>query len=62
MTYDSVAALRAAGHPIDVLSADQRGVLSALSQEKVATLNSIKARLDSAGGGEVEGQDVYLVL
>ena len=44
MSYDSVAALRAAGHPIDVLSDGQRGVLAA------------------AGGGEVEGQHVFIIL
>ncbi|HEY1617151.1 MAG TPA: aroma-sacti cluster domain-containing protein [Streptosporangiaceae bacterium] len=62
MSYDPVAALRSAGHPIDVLSDGQRNVLSNLSQEEVATLNSIKTRMDAAGGGEVEGQHVFIIL
>jgi hypothetical protein len=62
MSYDSVAALRAAGHPIDVLSDGQRGVLAGLSEDEVATLNSIKTRMDAAGGGEVEGQHVFIIL
>jgi len=62
MSYDAMAALRAAGHPVDVLSENQRGILAGLSESEVATLNSIKTRLDAAGNTEVEGQDVYIVI
>jgi hypothetical protein len=62
MSYDAMAALRAAGHPVDVLSENQRGILAGLSEAEVATLNSIKTRLDAAGNTEVEGQDVYIVI
>jgi hypothetical protein len=62
MSFDAEAALRAAGHPVDVLSESQRGVLAGLSEAEVATLNSIKTRLDATGSGEVEGQDVYIII
>lgn len=62
MSYDPVSALRSAGHPIDVLSDGQRAVLAGLSEEEVATLNSVKTRMDAAGGGEVEGQNNYFIL
>jgi len=62
MSYDAVGSLRAAGHPVDVLSESQRGILSGLSESEVATLNSIKGRLDSAGDSEVEGQDNFIIL
>lgn len=62
MSYDPVGALRAAGHPIDVLSTSQRDVLSGLSEQEVTTLNSIKERLDAAGGGEIEGQHNFIIV
>lgn len=61
MSYDPVAALRSAGHPIDVLSDGQRGVRASLPEEEVATLNSVKTRMDAAGAGEVEGQHVFII-
>jgi hypothetical protein len=62
MSFDALSALREGGNPIDSLSEAQRDVLSHLTQEEVAVWNSIKARLDAAGGGEVEGQDVFINL
>jgi hypothetical protein len=57
MTFDALAALKAAGNPIDTLSAAQRDVLSSLSPAEVATLNSVKARIDAVSD-DVEGHVV----
>ena len=62
MSFDPVAALRAAGHPIDVLSESQRGTLEGLTEQEVSTLNSIKQRLDAADAGEVEGQNNFIIV
>ena len=61
MAFDALTALRDAGNPVDMLSEGQRGVLATLSSEEVSTWNSIKARLDAAGG-EVEGQHVFIII
>ncbi|MFR9779880.1 aroma-sacti cluster domain-containing protein [Micromonospora sp. MS34] len=61
MAYDALKALRDGGNPLDLLSERQRAVLANLTPEEVATWNSIKGRLDAAGG-EVEGQDVNFNL
>jgi hypothetical protein len=62
MSYDPVEALRSAGHPVDILSTAQRGVLAELTESEVATLNSIKTRLDSSGAGLVEGQHTFIFI
>lgn len=55
MTFDALAALREAGNPVDLLTAEQRGVLALLSADEVAVLNSVKKRLDAVSDAEVEG-------
>jgi len=59
MAFDALAELRAAGNPIDQLTEAQLGVLSELSPAEVATLNTIKARVDAVGE-DVEGHLVIL--
>ena len=61
MTFDALAALRAAGNPVDLLPAEQREVLGQLTEEEVTVLNSIKRRLDAASDNEVEGHDLKIV-
>lgn len=46
MAFDSLSALRAAGNPVDSLSPAQQEVLSNLTPAEVATLNSVKSRID----------------
>ena len=48
MAFDALAALRAAGNPVDQLSEAQRGVFASLTEDEVQVLNSIKRRLDDA--------------
>lgn len=60
MTFDALHALREAGHPVDLLAVEQRSVLSALSEQEVQVLNSVKERLEAVSG-EVEGQDIKLL-
>jgi hypothetical protein len=55
MPFDALTALREAGSPVDLLTDAQRAVLATLTEEEVAVLNSVKRRLDGAGGAEVEG-------
>ena len=52
--FDALAELRAAGNPIEQLSPAQQDVLRGLSQAEVATLNSVKSRIDAVSG-DVEG-------
>jgi hypothetical protein len=47
MPFDALAALRAAGNPVDSLSEAQREVFASLTEEEVDVLNSIKRRLDA---------------
>ncbi len=54
-SWDAVAALRAAGAPVDQFSTEQLNAARNLSPAEVAMLNSIKWRIDWAAGGEVEG-------
>jgi hypothetical protein len=61
MAFDALAALRAAGNPVDLLPEEQREVLGQLTEEEVAVLNSIKQRLDAASDNEVEGHDLKIV-
>lgn len=60
MAYDALSALRAAGHPVDLLSSAQRRVLVGLTEAEVLVLNSIKDRLDAAED-EVRGQELKLL-
>ena len=46
MPFDALAALRAAGNPVDQLPEAQREVFASLTEEEVEVLNSIKRRLD----------------
>jgi hypothetical protein len=57
MAFDSLEALRLAGNPVDQLSAAQQDVLRDLTAEEVATLNSVKARIDAVTD-DVEGHMV----
>lgn len=61
MTFDALAALRAAGTPIDMLSKEQLEVFASLSEEEVTVLNSIKRRLDLLEDPEVEAHDTKVV-
>ena len=51
--FDALAELRAGGNPVDQLSEAQQDVLKGLSPAEVATLNSVKARIDEVT--DVEG-------
>jgi hypothetical protein len=62
MSFDSLAALRAAGNPVDLLSQEQRDVFASLTEDEVAVLNSIKRRLDLIEDPEVEGHDLPKVI
>lgn len=61
MPYDALSALRAAGHPIDFLTEEQRAVFAGLDEAEVTLLNSIKRRLDALPDAEVEGHEVKIV-
>jgi hypothetical protein len=60
MAFDALSALRASGHWVDLLSADQRRVLAELTEDEVRLLNRIKHRLDDAAP-DVEGQELKLL-
>jgi hypothetical protein len=60
MAFDALAALRAAGNPVDLLTDEQRAVLGQLTEAEVAVLNSIKGRLDAVSDNEVEGHDIKI--
>jgi hypothetical protein len=62
MTFDALAALRAAGNPVDLLSQEQQDVFASLSEAEVDVLNSIKRRLDAVEeDADVSAHDVKLV-
>jgi hypothetical protein len=61
MAFDALAALRAAGNPVDLLTEEQRAVLGQLTEAEVAVLNSIKIRLDAVSDNEVEAHDIKIV-
>ncbi len=61
MAFDPLAALRAGGNPVDLLTHEQREVFASLTEEEVAVLNSIKRRLDALEDPEVEGHDVKVL-
>lgn len=62
MAFDSLAALRQAGNPVDLLTKEQQDVFAQLSEAEVSVLNSIKQRLDDLPGGEVEGHGDLKIL
>jgi hypothetical protein len=62
MAFDALAALRQAGNLVDLLTQEQRDVLSQLTEEEVAVLNSVKERLDSVSDADVEGQSLTIKL
>jgi hypothetical protein len=55
MAFDSLTALRQAGNLVDMLTLAQQEVLAQLTEEEVAVLNSVKARLDAVSDPDVEG-------
>jgi len=55
MTFDALASLREAGHPVDLLSDAQRAVFAQLTEAEVYVLNSVKERVDAACDYDVEG-------
>jgi hypothetical protein len=61
MAFDALAALRAAGNPVDLLSTEQQEVFAALSEEEVALLNKIKKRLDQLEEEEVTAHVVKVI-
>lgn len=61
MAFDALAALRAAGNPVDLLTEEQQAVLGQLSEAEVSVLNSIKERLDAVSDNEVEGHDLKIL-
>ncbi|HUC60207.1 MAG TPA: aroma-sacti cluster domain-containing protein, partial [Streptosporangiaceae bacterium] len=61
MTFDALAALRAAGNPVDLLTKEQQEVFASLTEAEVEVLNSIKRRLDSLEDADVTAHDVKLI-
>jgi hypothetical protein len=57
MAFDALAELRAAGNPVDLLDDPQLVVLRSLTPAEVATINSIKARIEAVSD-DVEGHVV----
>ncbi|GAA1030927.1 hypothetical protein GCM10009557_24580 [Virgisporangium ochraceum] len=57
---DTLALLREAGHPVDLLSKGQQQVFASLTRGEVELLNSIKRRLDAVPD-EVEAHDVKVL-
>ncbi|WP_225848878.1 aroma-sacti cluster domain-containing protein [Streptomyces sp. HPF1205] len=62
MTFDALAALRQAGNPVDLLTAEQQDVLAQLTEEEVAVLNSVRLRLDAVSDADVEGHSTAIKL
>lgn len=58
MAFDALAALRAAGNPVDLLSKEQQEVFASLTEEEVNLLNSIKRRLDAVERDDVSAHDM----
>lgn len=61
MSFDPIESLRTAGVPVEVLSEEQRSILSSLSESEVSTLSNIQSRLNAASG-DVEGQNNFNVI
>lgn len=62
MGFDALAALREAGNPVDLLTAEQRDVLAQLTEDEVAVLNSVKSRLDAVADVEVEAHMAHIKI
>jgi hypothetical protein len=62
MAFDALAALRQAGNPVDLLTAEQQEVLARLTEEEVAVLNSVRQRLDAVSDADVEGHSTAIKL
>ncbi|KAB8194179.1 hypothetical protein FH608_018585 [Nonomuraea phyllanthi] len=60
MAFDALSALRAGGHWVDLLTAEQKEVMKELTEEEVTVLNRIKSRLDAVAP-DVQGQDVKVL-
>jgi hypothetical protein len=60
MAFDPIQKLADGGNAVDLLTDSQREVVAELTEHEVDVINSVKARLSVAGGGEVEGQDVNI--
>jgi hypothetical protein len=58
MAFDALAELRAGGNPVDQLTDAQLEIMRGLTPAEVATINSVKARIDAVGD-EVEGHSVW---
>lgn len=61
MSFDAIESLRSAGVPVEVLSEEQRSIISSLSESEVGTLSSIQSRLNAATG-DVEGQHTFNII
>jgi hypothetical protein len=61
MPFDALAALRAAGNPIDLLSKEQQDIFASLTEEEVNLLNSIKRRLDALEDDDVLAHNLKFV-
>lgn len=62
MPFDALAALRAAGNPVDLLSRAQMEVFASLTEAEVEVLNSIKRRLDALEEEDVTAHSIPKVL
>ncbi|MCW2876679.1 MAG: hypothetical protein JWQ95_779 [Sphaerisporangium sp.] len=60
MAFDALAALRASGHWVDLLTAEQKEVMQQLTEDEVDVLNRIKRRLDEVAP-DVQGQEVKVM-
>lgn len=62
MSFDALAALRAAGNPVDSLSRAQMEVFASLTEAEVEVLNSIKRRLDALEEEDVTAHSTPKIL
>jgi len=62
MAFDALAALRAAGNPVELLTAAQREVLAQLTEAEVTVLNSVKRKLDAVSDPEVEAHSAIKIV
>lgn len=61
MAFDPIQRLAEAGTQTDLLTNEQRQVLSTLTEHEVEVLTSVEARL-AAAGGEVEGHNASVFV
>lgn len=62
MTFDALAALRRAGNPVDLMTAEQQKVLAQLTETEVDVLNSVKGRMDAVCDIEVEAHSAAVKI